>query len=119
MRKLLNLMESVIEEDSYARHGDPDEPESYLSGEKFVGEETANFDHAVFDAFSDLSPDSDQQPIQVGSDEYVFLGHDNEEYTIFTDGDDFEVIDADGRLVIDSKRFMSPIQALKNRIYKG
>lgn len=27
-----------IMEDQYARHGDPGEPESYLSGDKFVGE---------------------------------------------------------------------------------
>lgn len=27
-----------VAEDKYARHGDPDEPDSYLKGRKFVGD---------------------------------------------------------------------------------
>lgn len=106
MRTLLNLMESFVEEDSYARHGDPDEPESYLGGEKFVGE------HEIFDIF-------DKKPMQVSPNEYVFSGHDGEEYAIVFDGDDFQVINSDGLLVVDNTRFANPVQALKNRIYGG
>lgn len=113
MRDLLNLMESFVE-DSYARHGDPDEPESYLSGRKFVGEDNSN---DVFDAFADLPQDSPHRPHEITPDEYVFFGHDQEEYTIIFDDDGFQVFNEDGMLVIDSVRFVNPIQALKNRIY--
>lgn len=102
MRKLINLMESF--DDSIEEY----EPEQV----DFSG-------NSVFDAFSDLPSNSPQRPVEVSPEEYVFLGHDDEEYTIFFSDDDFEIFNSDGMLVVDSKRFANPIQALRNRIYSS
>lgn len=99
MRKLINLMESF-----------DDEIEMELPDADYSENE-------VFTAFSDLPPNSKQFPVAISPEEYVFLGHDGEEYTLILSDDGFQAYNSDGMLVVDSHRFANPLQALKNRIY--